>query len=176
MTDCPIDPFWMAFLPFLIPILALLLVMFIYRKEALEIQKKREESEIKRAAPYENMPVVEGRKCVPTYLIPLERKHIAWYIVYLASATFGLVALFGEITYGPTLRYIVFLTATGIGSLVCYCHALVRAEKQRYRLLASGVTEREASGYFIRWIIVIPIALFVFVTILLRLANSIIGG
>jgi hypothetical protein len=136
------------------------LTLLLNKKEIKKDRKKRTEAEIKEAVPYSN--IEQAKKQVVSENLRL----MLWYGVYYVISIPTIVLFLGEIKYGPNLPYTIFLIVTGIPFLICFMQVILKVEKQRLRLLASGVPSKSLSFYLVNWIVLIPL---IFVVILIPL-------
>ncbi len=106
-------------------------------------------------------------------LIKENLKQLVGFGIYFLIVIIALNKIFGRIQYGPNLPYLVALTAVGLPFLACFCLIMTRIDKQRPRLLATGISEKETSRLVVRSIIYLPFTLVIIIKLGIRLSDMI---
>jgi len=149
-----------------IPILAFIIgfgMMCYGGKDSLEQQSFKQ---IKKAKPYADV------QNASTYIDKKNFYILFWYILYFVIIIPILVHFFGKITYGPNLPYILLVILTGIPFLAAFIHIFAVTDRQRYRLIASGLSIDKGSEHVIKWMFLVTCITVLLVYYTLKLSNK----
>ncbi len=95
------------------------------------------------------------------------------YSFYYVVVIVVLVHFLGKIVYGPNMPYITFLVLVGLPFLIAFTHLLSKVGNQSIRLIDSGFTEKQATSYRLKWMLIITVTMLFVIDLTFHIANLI---
>jgi len=149
-----------------IPVLALIVGFLIFYFQNKDFYEQKWSEEIVAAKPYTD--IQNSTDSISKYNFCVLSTYSLYFIISIPI----IVHFFRGIEYGPNIPYISFLIIVGIPFLIAFLHILTKVDHQRNRLIASGLSKKDASIHVFKWIALTPCMMIFVIYIMLKLSNS----